>query len=337
MRLNAIGMFTVLTLAAPLFADTVEMKDTGLKIEGKIHRETDDFIILLVHNETGQIRIPRNKIKNIEYDIRTQLEKIEEDDHAGRYKVAMWAIEKGMFPEAIDLLNQVKGKEGVPPEAAKLLGQAYEQRAQLDLALQNYNDYLKAKPDDKEVAARVEALAKEVGPENPAGNPDQPAKPKIVDGLEGDGTWVAEKWPNDANDCVAAITTEAGTGNKVISVTSAGGEKQKSAFSRTGQPLNLSESKEMVFKVFLNTPAPMSLALAFNNAAGEFFESKQMRITPNAWQTMSLKVDGKDFKAQKNGWQHSLPLEGKERISRIYFMIYGTRQYTLHVDSVFFK
>lgn len=323
-----------LLLAAPVFcADTVYLKDTNLKLEGRVHRETDDFIILMVHDESGQVRIPRDKILKIELDINTQLDKLAEDDFAGRYKVALWALEKGMLAEAIPLLEELKGKEGVPGDLLKVLAQTYERREQKDKALQNYSDYAKLHPEDTAVAEKVKELTKEV---NPAGT-EGPTAPKVAEGLEATGAWVAEKWPEDANPCALQTTTDPNTGDKTVCIQGAGGNKQKTAFSRTGDPLNLADSQEMVFKVMLNSPVPLSLAIAFNNAEGKFYETRPKQITPNAWNKMTFDLSSKDFKAEKSGWKHELPLEGRERVGRIFFLVYNSqRPFTLYVDSVFF-
>jgi tetratricopeptide (TPR) repeat protein len=183
--------FAVCLLA---WADTVEMKPEskdpdapGLKLEGKVDKEFDDAIIFLVYNESGRVRIPRNKIKSIEYDVDTQLEKIAEDDFAGRYKVGAWAVQKGKFPEAIKLFESCIGKEGVGQDMLKLLGYCYEQRQMLDKALTSYSDYLKANPTDTEIAEKVAKLTKEVNPEPVAAVANGEvavAKPKTVDRSE---------------------------------------------------------------------------------------------------------------------------------------------------------
>ncbi|HYF52351.1 MAG TPA: tetratricopeptide repeat protein [Planctomycetota bacterium] len=313
-------------------ADTVEMLETGLKLEGKVLRETDDFIILLMKNDSGQVRILKSKIKNIEYDIKTQLEKVAADDWTGKYKVGVWAFEKGMFAEAIGVFEELEGKENIPPDRMKLLGRSYEQREQLDKALEKYSDYLKLKPDDAEVAERVKVLAKEVGPAN-GGTTGQQNKPKIVDGLEGDGTWVGENWDNPVK---AQIFTDPATTNKTIAVSSPGGAKPKAVVTRTGQPLNLSESKEMIFKIFYDSTVPGSIAVAFFNSQGEFHETRAQKLVPNSWNSISVKIDAKDFKTEKSGWKHEVGLEGKERISRVVFMFYA-QKFNAHIDSIFFK
>lgn len=336
--LTAFGLGAASALALPsyLHADTVEFKDTGLKMEGKVERETDEYIILVVHEDKGSIRIPKKNIKSIEYDIKTQLEKLEPDDNAGHFKVAQWAIEKGMFPEAIRILEELDGAEGVGPERYKLLGACYENRQQLDKALQNYSDYQKAKPDDAEVNAKVAKLTKEVNPAATAeANPEAPKKPKVVDGLEGDGQWITENWGHPGK---SQFTVEQATNNKMVVTVCEGGDKDKYAVSRVGQPLNLSDSKEMLFKIFHNSPTPLNVAIGFQNSNGEFHETKQFRVTGNSWDQKTVKIEGKVFKANRNNFQEfNLDLDGKERISKILFLIYGQRPFSMYIDGVFFR
>jgi tetratricopeptide (TPR) repeat protein len=330
---DAMVRLTLLVLACVFVcgvvrADTIYMLDTDRKIVGVVHRETEDFIIVLLKGDKGQIKIYRNKIKSIEYDIKTQLDKLAEDDYAGRYKVGVWAMEKGKFADAIDLFETLKGKEGVGPDMLKLLGQAYEQRKQLDKALENYTDYLKANPEDQQIAARVAELNKEVNPTGTAA----PGK-QITEGIEATGNWVGEQW---AFPCKAQITAEPTTGNKVVTVQTKGGDKDKTAFTRHGD-LNLSDRTEMQLKIFLNCPTPVNVAVAFVNSKNEFLESKQVRIAPNSWVPLSVKLDAQEFKAERTGWTHKLPLEGKERVSRVHILVYGQRPFTLYADGIYFK
>lgn len=334
LALMAVGLMSI-SIAQ---ADTIVLKNTGLKLEGKVERETEEFVIFLVGKDTGAIRIPRSKIKSIEYDVKTQLEKLSNDDNAGHMKVAQWAIDKGMFPEAIQILEELAGAEGIGPERLKMLGQAYESRQQLDKALQNYSDYMKSNPDDVVIKDKVAKLTLQVNPNaTQPGTTDVavPAKPKIVDGLEGDGQWIAENWGHPGK---AQFTTEPATGNKMVVAVCEGGDKDKFAVSRVGQPLNLADSKEILFKIYHNSPTPLNMAVAFQNSQGEFHETKQFRIPGNSWEAKTQKIDGKVFKANRNNFEEfNQELDGKERITKILFLIYGQRPFNLHIDSVFFK
>ena len=323
-------------------ADTVEMKPEGddpakegLKLEGKISRETPEFIVLSVNEDKGSVRISRAKIKNIEYDIKNQEAKLKDDDFAGQYKIGVWAMEKGMYADAIDVFEKLIGKQGPGPDMLKQLAKCYDERKLSDKALKNYSDYLLLHPDDAQVAERVKVLNAEVNPNGDKPKEgDAPVVKKNVDGLEADGVWAAENWGNPGK---IQFTTDA-SGNKMVAAQSDGGTKDKVAFSRTGQPLNLSESKEILFKVFHNCPTPLHVAVAFMNSQGELHELPQIQIASNGWVSKSLKIDGKSFKAARTEWkEYNLELEGKERISRILFMVYGQRPFTLYIDSLFFK
>jgi len=333
-------------LAPGLLADTVEMKPEGddpskegLKLEGKVQKEYEEYIVFLVDNEKGKVRIYKNKIKNIEYDINTMTEKLKPDDYAGRYKIGQWAMDKAMYAEAIEIFEKLKegikdGKEGAGPDLLKLLAQAYENRTQLDKALENYSDYSKLHPEDTAVAAKVTELSKIINPD-PTVAPGDKTKPKNVDGLEGDGTWVAENWGNVAK---VQFSVDPVTGNKTVAMQSEGGDKEKIAISRTGQPLDLSESHEMILRVNHNSAAPVAMAFAFINAQGEFHETKQMRVPPGSWTNLSIKVDGKTFKANRNNFKdYDLEIEGKGNIKRIAFLVYSQKPILLYLDAIFFK
>ncbi|HYG75923.1 MAG TPA: tetratricopeptide repeat protein [Planctomycetota bacterium] len=343
MRSALFTLFLVL-ISTALRADTVEIKPDpdesepnkdGLKLEGKVHRETDEFIFFMVDEEKGTVRIPKSKIKSIEYDINTQTEKLKPDDFAGHYKVGVWAMDKAMYAEAVQIFEALKGKEGPGPDMLKLLGKAYENRQQMDKALENYTDYLKLNPQDAEVTAKVTELNKVVNPD--AGNtaPGEKAKPKVVDGLEGDGTWVSENWGITAK---VQFSAEPTTGNKTIAIQTEGGDKDKVAVSRTGQPLDLSDTKEMFVRVFHNSQQPVALAIGFVNAQGEFHESKQMRVPANSWNNVTLRIDGKGFKAARNNFKDfDLEMEGKQNIKRIIFLVYTQKPLTMYLDGIFFK
>jgi tetratricopeptide (TPR) repeat protein len=323
----------VFLLPALVWADTVYFKESGMKLEGSVLRETDDFIIMVVHEEAGQVRIPKSKIARIEYDVKIQEKRLEPDDFAGRYKLGLWARDKGLLAEAIDLLEVCKGHDGVPPDMLKQLGDIYNKREQKDKALKVYSEYLQANASDAEVRDRVKELTKAVAPAE-----DAPAKTKKIEqGLEKDGAWVAEQWEG-ANPSKLTPMTD-GTGRKFICVESFGGNKDKVAFSRCGDALNLSESKDIQFRVYLKCPSSIKIAMAFNNGQSKYFESKRKTIAPNSWVPITFDIQAKDFKAEdKDGkWDQIYPLEGKERITKMFFLIYDQRPFTMYIDSIYFS
>lgn len=318
--------------------DNVEMV-SGSLIYGKIHKELPDCVIMLLREDQARIKIPREKIKTLNYSMQTRLSALDKDDLEGRYKVGLWAMDKNMYPEAIGLFEYLKKqtleekKEGAGPDLLKQLGKAYEQRGQLDKAYANYEEYLFGHKDDIEVAEAVKRLEPLVKPKETAA---VEAPVKNVDGLEADGKWQAETWAN-ANPTTVGFTTDK-TGNKMIAITSPGGTQDKMAFSRYGQPLKLDESTEMVFKAFNDGDKPINLACAFVNAEGDFHESHFIRIMPGQWGKQSFKIDSKTFKSNRNDFKEfNQEIKGRDHIARITFMVYDQRPVKLFLDSLFFK
>jgi hypothetical protein len=333
----------VALFCAPLRADTVEMKETGLKLEGKVERETEEYIVLRVHNDSGAVRIPKTKIKAIEYDIKTQLENVGAEDGPGRFRVGKWALEKGLTKDAIAIFEALNGAEGVPPERFKLLGQAHELRQDPDNALKAYSDFLKAVPGDAEVQARVAALqeaqktATAAANTGNTGNTETPGKKQFHNGLEATGTWITENWGHPGKTQVVA--DKANPENKVVTSVCEGGDKDKYAVTRFDvAALNLTDSKEILFKMFHDSPTPLLVAVAFQNNAGEFHETRQFRVPGNTWDAKTMKIEGKVFKANRNNFQEfNLELQGKEAITKLMFLVYGQRKFNLFIDDVYFK
>ena len=309
--------------------------NNGLKLEGKIHLETPEFIVLLIHNEAGRVRIPRKEIKSIDYDFASKAATLKDDDYKGHYDLGVWAMGKGKYAEALQEFERVKGQAGAGPDLYKLLGQAYEKRSQFDQAYEHFKEYQRLNPGDAEVKKRVEELAKQLG----VGAVAAP-KPQVKDGLEADYQWTPEKW-NNSNACTVQATADKDSGNRMLVLQSQGGNKDKVAFGGTGQPLDLTESKEIIFKIYHNGVAPAQLAIAFKNQAGDFFETDLKRAAPNTWVNLVVPIAGKAFKSTRNQFSsYADTLEGKEKIRQLYVLIYGPcaqRELTLYMDHVFFR
>jgi tetratricopeptide (TPR) repeat protein len=331
-----IAVLSAVCLAYPLatLADTVTMVD-GMVLEGKINKETPEYVILLVYNESGRVRIPRYRIKAIDYDFPTKAAALKPDDYKGHYDLGAWAFHRGMYAEAIQELEKAKGQPGAGEDLYKLLGLAYDRTGDFQKALQSYKEYLRTHPDDKEVAQRVDELGKSLNPTATAEGP----KPKttVAEGLENSFKWVAEPW-KEANPCAVSISVDPANGNRTISVQIQAGNKDKSAFGGNGaNGLNLSDCKEMVCKIYHDSPAEIRLATAFINAQGEYVESREQKVAGNNWVTYAVPLTGNAFKSAKTEWNYKAALEGKENVTRVVFLVYGQRALNLYVDSIFFR
>lgn len=326
--------------AAPARADTIRLAN-GLELEGKIIEETKEYVILRIERaggeQVGSLRIPLSKIardKNgkpaIEYDIATQLEKLAPDDWAGNYRVGVWAYNKGMYADAVRQFVKVKSKPGAGEELLKLLSKSYEQLGRLREARDCWAQWLLMHKDDAEALKRVAELDKQLqGTESAA-----PKKPRTVEGLEADGVWFGERWDN-ADRCRVGTTVDEKTGNRLIVMQTAGtGDHDKVAFTRVGPPQDFTGCTELRFRMYHNGSSRTQVALALISSSGEFFESRKKRVPANSWTTVSIPLNRKDFKSAQSNWKHTTDVKGKDKITRITFLIYGDRPTTLYLDGV---
>jgi tetratricopeptide (TPR) repeat protein len=313
--------------------DTIVMVD-GLTMEGKIHEEAPDYVVMLVHEEAGRVKVPRQRIKSIEYDYPTKAAALAEDDYKGHYELGVWAFQRGKYAEAVQELEKAKGRAGAGDDLLKLLAQAQDRTEDFQAALASYREYLQGHPDDAEVAKRVEELSKSFGA---AGADGAPPKPAIAEGLEASHNWVDEKWDN-ADACFISITLDPNTGNKTLAMQAAAGAHDKVAFSGNGpNPLDLTGCKEMICRMYQTGEAEARIATAFINQDGDYYETREQRIPPKQWTTHVVPLAEKNFKSAKTNWAYTADLQGRGGVTRITFLVYGRHDLTLYLDSIFFR
>jgi len=290
--------------------------------------------VLMVHDEAGRVKIPRTRIKTIEYDFATKAASLAPDDYKGHYELGQWAFQRGMYAEAIGELEKAKGQNGAGADLHRMLGVSYDRKEDFKNAYENYREHLRTHPEDAEIKARADELAKSVAPAA-VQTPATTTKPKVDEGLEGIFRWYAEKWDN-ANACTVSISVDA-EGNKVISVVGQAGQKDKIAIGGNGKPLDLSGTKELLCMVYHNDKVEARLAVAFTNQQGEFFESREQKVPPNTWAKLTFPLKNKDFKSAKSEWKYTSDLEGAQNITRVVFLVYGRTELNMFIDRIFFR
>lgn len=322
----------------PVQADTVKMKSGLIFFDCKVVEEADDYIVILVYKNAGRVKLERDKIASIDYDLASKLAELDPEDWKGHYQLAVWALSKGMYKDAAALFDLVRGKDGAGDDTVKLLGQSYDKLGQIDKALEIYKDWIKSHPEDAEIAARIEEIRKQLGLDEP--KPAEGPK-KVQEGLEGDPSlnfrWAPVKgWPN-VNDCTVRPYTEKDSNDKMVLVSLPGGDKDKAVFEGKGMPLNLTDRNTMTFRIYQNSPKPIKITVAFQNKSGEYFEGKSEKVAANEWVQVEIPLGGTDFKTEKSGWKFTDTLRGKEHVNSVIFLIYAQNKVDLYVDRIFFK
>ncbi|MCX7804639.1 MAG: hypothetical protein N3A38_05555, partial [Planctomycetota bacterium] len=297
----------------------------------------------------GSVRIPRRKIRTIEYDIAAARARLAPEDYRGHFELGRHALSKNLYKEAIDLFEYAlaavrEGKaegEGIIPDVYRLLGLAWEFAGDPAKALAAYEDYVRSVPGDATVRKKVEELAAVVRKEDEKKpGPAAPPKPEVPEGYESSG-WALRPWGYLAT---VVIRPEAATGNKILTVQGRPADPakpaDKTAFGRVlAPPLDLTKTPRLTFKAYNGDKRNLHVAAFFINSAGEQYESRQITIRPG-WNDYEIRLDEKSFKSNKNQWQnYELAFEGRQSVRELVFLIYhGTNQQPLlSLDSIFFR
>lgn len=304
---------------AEFTADLIILK-TDLAIEGKIIERDENYIVVLV--EYGKIRLRREDVKTVEFNLASRLRELAPDDHAGRYKLAAWALEEGMTDDALQILQPLVGKKGVPNEIYRKLARIHEARREEAKALEYWKRLLMAVPGDKEAGARVAELKGSEGAGRPAAGPKE--------GLEVTGSWSILNWGNPAEVSQHTLVDN----NKVLMVNvPSGGGKDKAAVG-SAVKLDFAGKEKLLFSVFNGEKSPVELAVAIITAK-DYYESRPVRIRPDWNLDVALDLKRSDFKCRATDWKFQAAVEGLDSVRQILYLVYsGRRKALLYFDDI---
>ncbi len=305
------------------FTDDLIILKSGEGIEGKVIRQTADAVKVEV--PAGTFWVSREAIDRIEFNLASRLAELAEDDYAGRYELALKALEMGEAEQARRILEDLVGKPGVPPDIYKRLAGMCEAEGELKKALDYWKRFQMSHRDDAELGARIAELEKKVVSSGGAAAGKASA---VAEGLEAGKGWSAINWGNPAT-----VGVESLDGNKVLVVeVQAGGGKDKAAIGRSVR-LDLSEKKKFTFSVFNAEKRPVQIALAIITST--FYESRPVRARPDWNMDLSFDLRDKKFKCQDTNWRFTTDIGDPSKIRQVIFLIYsGKRKALLYFDNI---
>ncbi len=334
----------------------------GMEIFGRILWVKDGKIRVVVNagDAEGPVTWSMDRVARIQYDFDGRRAELPAGDHLARYKFALWVLSLGRKDEALFDLEAVVGKPGVPAAARFLLAKLQEELGELRKALKNYEAYLLKNPRHGETRAaikrlkpKVAALPVETRPvviknDTPVGTakpvkpvkPIKPTTPGVEEGLEiYPGGWRAVPWGNPA-----AVTKmkDDDTGNQFLAVQMSGkGRESKTAIElRVGRtkPAALKSAK-LIFHVYNPHKKTLPISVAFSTvvkAKYSYFESRTSRFR-QGWHTMTVDLNGKDFKSRETEWAYRTAVKGKDNLKSIIILINTRRKATIYLDYIKFK
>lgn len=312
------------------FTDDLIVLKSDLAIEGRVIDETDTSVRVEV--EYGVLTIPRAAIERIEFNLLGRVNELPEDDHVGRYRLAMRAVEMGMSSQAKGVLEGLVGKEGVPPEIFRALARIHELQGDLEKALEFWKKYAMARPDDAEAKARIAEIEKELGVGEAAAGGDAGGGGEAAaatEGLEAGGGWSAINWGNPAT-----VREQSLDGNRALMVQVSGGGKQDKAAIGKSVRLDLSGSAKLRFHAFNGEKQRAQVAIAIITSA-DFYESRPVQIKPDWNMDLGIDLQAKNWKSKATNWTFKTGIAGLDSVRQIIFLIYtGKRKATLYFDFI---
>lgn len=309
------------------FTDDLVILKNDLAIEGKVLRRSEESVYVLV--PPGVLEIPRQSVKRIEFNLSSRLAELAPDDFAGRYRVAVSALEEGNTEEAKPVLEDLVGKDGVPSDVLRRLARIYESQGELAKALDLWKRYALANPADEEAKARIAELEKKPGAEQAPGQSGSAAAgQKVEEGIEA-GNWEVLNWGNPCTVSVQPLD-----GNQVLMVEMpAGGGKDKAAVGRSLN-LDLSDREKLRFNVFNAEKSRCEVAIALITAA-DYFESRTVAVRPDWNLDLEIDLKAKDFKSKETNWRFETAVKSLDQVKQVILLVYGGRQKALlYFDAI---
>lgn len=326
--------------------DIVVLKAHNEQLFGKVIIEDPQFILFDVQagGTIGRMRIDRDKILNLTYDLHHQADGLDAKDVNGWFAIAMKAYKSGYWSLALDWLSKVGAMLPADPQGDlrnvfKYAGKAADYQDKYDEALKQYVEHLKLNPDDKEIEARVKELRDYLGVIDPK---DAGKKKKWPNGFEDVSVynWRGEKWGGnntgntsdqvvphglDGDDHILAISFQPGQFDKLVV-----GDRPSKPYNFTGATkLRLTAHFQTTNKDPKNPKAPgrpIKISLAFKSPGSNWMETDVQDVpsTEDGWSNMTFKLDGDaTFKTQETGWAFQSKLIQPDQIQNVYILVHN--------------
>jgi len=310
-----------------------------------------DTIILLLHG--AKLERHMSVIQSFKIDVEPRIKKATNSKDLLKLARVCKAANQ---PKAVAKAYKAALDTPPPIEDEELLSIAkfLEKQEALRAAANAYRQFVARHPDRKDIEEHANKLYEQAPPEMPTTSVPKPTTVAIAkrtpivpikraEGLEAKGPWVIEQWGNAGSTRIVASKTEEDE-NKVLEISFTGTDKHKTA-ARRKEHHDLSRKVEMTFRAALDLdigrPRIIKIALAFYTLPGSvFYESKQFSLKPNGeWVPISVDLSASDFKSEASNWQHTSPLENRDKVEKILILVYNYNKApgVVYVDDLYFK
>lgn len=325
--------FLLATAIAALGADRIEFRDGEIS-EGEIAAEigADGKVpdTVTVGVPAGKISFPAARIARVRLDLKTR----EAAPAADLVRLGRLAEALASPSEALSAYEAAGAKDPALLETFERAADVGERIRQFARAAAALERLAAARPADGDLRRRLErarAEAKAAGQAEPPPativqpDPPVPPPPPVArspdDLLETDPTWRFETWNDCAEGAWQIVANRANT-NRYLGLHWDGLKgKGKLALSRLAPP---SATRVFRFDAFNASSLPVEIALAADDGAGRYLESRTVSLAPGKWKLgASFDFRQKAFKSAQTGWaDYSDSFADGVRVQKVFVLVY---------------
>ena len=324
-----------------IFNDKLELGGPHVEV---LSRSNDQ---LKVKVRWGTVTIDAKRVASIRIDFKERVAKMTEegrDTCKALMELAELCEQSQMPDEAGQAYALALRKQNAPEEVLRRLAQVFEDRKMWPEAKNAYDRLLATNPADEHLQKKANlcaGMAKDapaikidtedpntkpqpvVEEPDPAEEPVKPVQPKAEakgeDGFESNNQWRVEQWGNDAT--CEVVEQE---GNKILSIVWAEKEKKDKVALRLTLDMDLTDKGKVTFDIYNDSEKPEGLCVAFNTLPGyQFFESSAFNAPVRKWESMSLNLQGKNFKCATTNWRYTAEIANRDNVKDIFLLIYN--------------
>lgn len=148
----------------------------------------------------------------------------------------------------------------------------------------------------------------------------------LFEGFEGNSYWYGVDWENTGQVNLEVAGENASQGNgalKVVIREEATDWKNKVAFFKEANGIDISKNSEVLIDVYNKEAAGIEIAIGFRTGEGwVYYESGRKQVNKGWNRDISFGLDSPGYKCKASDWKYNAELGGKNNIGEFYVLVY---------------
>lgn len=331
------------------------------RFQGTVLSAQPDPDWVVINTGTGTLRLPRDRVRRVEFGLTARMGRVRPDDLAGLIDLARWCRANARNPQALTLLAKAVAVPGCDLETRGLYAQLVDELDGADKALPLYIAYRNAGGKDPGILARLaeleaargaweeqmRALGLNPAASDEAGQPVAAATASPVEEGYEKYKWDADAldWSSPAKPALVTLVTPEGP-RRVMQIDvephPTKPEIDKAAVVMR-RPLNLRQGAKLTMLAANRGHEDLRVGIAVKTG-GEwtYYESKPLVVpatqSGQEFSQLAFDLGAAEYKAQSTNWAYSARIAGLEQVRELQILIHnGRREGSLWIAGIAFE